>query len=102
MGYSFTAQWLKGALNNASDALSCNPVTDPSPQDLLAETEFDNTSAPSPAKIRAITTTVPETTRIQNLKQMAEVDPVYQKLKHYIISGFPIHRQQLPDECKRF
>jgi len=41
MGYSFTAQWLKGALNNASDALSRNPVTDPSPQDLLAETELD-------------------------------------------------------------
>ena len=102
MGYSFTAQWLKGTLNNAPDALSRNPVNDPSPQDLLAETELDYSLAPSPAEIRAITTTDPETTRIQNLKQMAEVDPVYQKLKHYIISGFPTHRQQLPDDCKRF
>lgn len=64
------------------NALSRNPVTDPSPQDLLAETELDYTYldytlAPSPAEIRAITTTAPETTRIQNLKQMAEVDPVY-------------------------
>lgn len=77
MGYSFTAQWIKGALNNATDALSHNPVTDPSPQDLSAKTELDYTLAPSPAEIRAITTTAPETTHIQNLKQMAEVDLVY-------------------------
>ena len=102
MGYNFTAQWLKGALNNAPDALSRNPVTDPSPQDLLAESELDSTPAPSQAEVRAFTATDSETLRVQQLKQMAEDDPVYQKIKHYIISGFPPHRQQLPDDCKRY
>jgi len=29
MDYSFTAKWIKGEGNNAPDALSCNPVSDP-------------------------------------------------------------------------
>ena len=32
MAYNFTAQWVKGTLNNAPDALSRNPVSDPLPQ----------------------------------------------------------------------
>ena len=37
MGYSFTAEWVKGARNNAPDALSRSPVSDPEQEDLLAE-----------------------------------------------------------------
>ena len=33
MGYNFTAEWLKGSNNSAPDALSRNPVSDPSPHD---------------------------------------------------------------------
>jgi hypothetical protein len=102
MGYNFTAEWLKGAANVAPDALSRHPVSDPLPQDLLGESEFNNTPTASLAEIRAITSTDPETLRTQNLRQIAEGDPVYQKLKHYIINGFPTHRQELPDECKAY
>ena len=37
MAYNFTAEWVKGSLNNAPDALSRNPVSDPEPTDMLAE-----------------------------------------------------------------
>ena len=29
-------------------------------------------------------------------------DPQYQKLKHYVTHGFPMHRHQLPSECRRY
>lgn len=81
MGYNFTAEWLKGASNSAPNALSRHPVTNPVPQDLLGESEFDNTPATSPAEVRAITATDPETLRIQNLKQIAG-GPETQALRH--------------------
>jgi len=37
MAYNSTAQWLKGANNNAPDTLSRHPVCDPQPADTLAE-----------------------------------------------------------------
>ena len=102
MGYNFTAEWLKGALNNAPDALSRNPVADPTPQDILGETELDNTPAVSTAEVRAVSNTEAETLRIHNLKQIAAEDSTYQQLKHYIVNGFPTHRRQLPDGCKGY
>lgn len=57
MGYTFTATWLKGTLNNAPDALSRNPTADPLPEEALAESEIDKITAMSTAEIRAITST---------------------------------------------
>ena len=37
MTYNFTTEWVKGTKNDAPDALSRNLVTDPSPEDSLAE-----------------------------------------------------------------
>ena len=42
MGYNFTAEWLKGSNNHALDALSRNPVSDPSHHDMLAEIDVLN------------------------------------------------------------
>ena len=41
MGYNFTAQWLKGANNEAADALSHHPHQQPADGDDLAEYEMD-------------------------------------------------------------
>lgn len=41
MGYNFTAQWLKGANNEAGDALSRHPYHPPNQGDDLAEYEID-------------------------------------------------------------
>ena len=54
MGYYFTAKWIKGALNNAPDALSRHPVTDPLPGDLHAEHDLENELGISTAEIHAI------------------------------------------------
>ena len=35
MAYNFATEWVKGTKNDAPDALSRNPVTDPSPEDVL-------------------------------------------------------------------
>ena len=40
-GYNFTAQWLKGSNNGASDALSRHPYQQPADGDDLAEQEID-------------------------------------------------------------
>ena len=37
MVYNFTAEWIKGKKNHASDKLSRNPLLDPEKADTLAE-----------------------------------------------------------------
>ena len=100
MGYTFTAAWLKGALNNAPDA-SRNPTADPQPEEALAESEIDQETALSAAEIRAVTSTE-ESLRLTKIRKAADNDLEYQKLKSYITSGCPQRRQQLPPECWRY
>ena len=57
IGYNFTAQWLKGSYNNAPDALSRNPVSDPIPYDALAELDILDQPDISISEIRASTAT---------------------------------------------
>ena len=53
MGYHFTAQWVKGAVNGISDALSRYHISDPTPQEMLAEQDSDEVEI-SIAAIRAV------------------------------------------------
>ena len=55
MAYNFTTEWVKGTKNDAPDALSRNPVTDPSPDDSLAELDSFSRPTPSFAEIRSLT-----------------------------------------------
>ena len=76
MGYNFTAKWIKGALDNAPDALSCHPITDPLPGDLHAEHDLDNELGISIAEIRAISG-VHESFRLEELRRHADQDCCY-------------------------
>ena len=99
MAYNFMAEWLKGSKNDAPDALSRNPVSDPEPHELLAELDVDNNPDTSLAEIRSINN---ESLRLQELREHSEQDPEYQELKNFILNGFPSHRSQLPENCKRY
>ena len=83
MGYNFTAEY------NAPDVLSRNPVADPTPQDILGETELDNTLVVSTAEVRAVSNTEAETLRIHNLKQIAAEDSTYQKMNTILLMASP-------------
>ena len=102
MGYNFTTKWIKGALNNAPDALSRNPASDPQPHEMLAESDIDNSIAISSAEIRAMTDLNQESLRLQDMRKIAEDDLQYQRLMHYIVHRFPKHRRQLPTDCRRY
>ena len=102
MGYNFTAEWIKGSLNNAPDALSRNPVSDPQPPEILGEHDMDNNPENTLLEIRAMANDHQENVRLQELRERAKEDHVYQQLRHYILNGFPGHRSQLPHECQRF
>ena len=102
MAYNFTTQWLKGANNNAPDALSCHPVCDPQPTETLAEIDIHNNPEMSFAELRAITDTQSESLRLQELCKHAEQDEEYQLLRTFILNGFPKHRKQLPESCRRY
>ena len=102
MGYNFTAEWLKGKNNHAPDALSRNPVSDPQPQEMLAEQDGFDDPEMSIAEIRAVINDNTESIRLQDLRRHAESDQEYDQLRHYIINGFPDHRNQLPETCKRY
>ena len=57
----------------------------------------------STTEIWAITTSEsPTSARLEELRQQAAQDPEYQQLLAVILNGFPDHRQQLPDSCRRF
>ena len=97
MAYNFTAEWLKGTKNDAPDALSRNPVSDPQPHELLAELDVDNNPDTSFAEIRSVTN---ESLRLQDLRKHSDQDSEYQHLKNFILNGFPSRRNQLPETCK--
>ena len=102
MGYNFTAEWLKGSNNNAPDALSRNPVSDPSHKDILAELDLIDQLEVSISEIRATTNKGHATPYLETLCKIAQDDVEYQQLQHFILDGFPDHRSQLPDSCKRY
>ena len=102
MGNSFTTEWVKGALNNAPDALSRNPSADPSPDELLAERDIDNLKAATTVDIRAIVGGDQDSPHLQDLRKAAENDQEYQQLKHFIHNGFPDHPHALRDACKKY
>ena len=92
MAYNFTAEWIKGKKNDAPDALSHNPVSDPENTDTLAE--LDNNGHPdmSFAELRTLYGDTTESLHLQDLRKYAEEDPEYQQLQHFILQGFPAHR----------
>ena len=69
MGYAFTAEWVKGTRNNAPGALSRSPVSDPEPEELLAE------GLASPAEVRALTSIgLHVSLQLTDLHHLAEQD----------------------------
>ena len=101
MAYNFTAEWIKGCLNDAPDALSRNPVSDPAPMEMLAERSEDGGDEVSVAEIRAAEGGQ-ESVRLETLRRCATEDDQYRRLLHYIREGFPEHRHQLPEDCRSF
>ena len=104
MGYKFTAQWLKGASNEAADALSRHPYQQPADGDDLAEHEIDTHHsqaavyrAPSVAQLRS--STLPpseeENLQLQELRQHADQDQDYEALKSVITEGFPNQKSSI-------
>ena len=102
MAFDFRANWQKGSTNHAPDALSRDPVNMPSPEELLAEGDEENNQEPSAAEIRAIHRDGLESTRLQELRNLAEADDEYQRLKDYVLKGFPDHRHSLHECCKHY
>ena len=96
MGYAFAAEWVKGAQNNAPDALSRSPCqTQNHAGELLAE------GLASSAEVRALTNSGQhDSLRLTDLRHIAEQDDEYQQLKHYIEVGFPQKRKQLTTKCQ--
>ena len=96
MPFGFTAEWVKGTLNQAPDALSRNPVSNPLPQDYLAK------KWATCAEIRAITAGGDESVRIEEIRKHATGDEEYQQIRKFIVEGFPKHRSELPELCRRY
>ena len=77
ISYNFTTKWLKGSKNEAPDALSCNPVSDPEPTDTLAELDVNDRAEMSIVEIRALHGETHENRHLQDLQQQAEQDEEY-------------------------
>ena len=102
MAYNYTAQWLKGSKNDAPDALSRHPLHDPEVTDALAELDTNDDPEMSLTEIRAVGDQHHESLRLQEIHKHAEQDEQYQLLQNFILKGFPKHRRQLPESCRRY
>ena len=102
MVYNFTAQWVKGCKNDAPDALSRNPVLHPQTEDTLAEYDPQNHPEMSTMEVRAISNANPPATRLQDLRYHAAQNPEYQLFQKLVLNGFPAHRNQLQESCRRY
>ncbi len=102
MAYNFTAEWRKGKQNDAPDALSRNPVSDPKPHEMLAEYDVWGDPEMSNAELRAIANDGQESARLQDLRRYADHNPEHQQLRDLIINGFPDHHSQMLEACKRY
>ena len=100
MVYNFTTEWVKCTKNDAPDALSRNPVTDPSPEHSFAKLDTLSQPDPSFAEIRTLVQTESMPYRLENLRKHAQEDTEYQIFQYFILYGFPPHHNQLPDTCK--
>lgn len=72
------------------------------PQDSLGEQDHSNTSELSCAEIRAILVPGKDSIRIEALRECAAEDEEYQQLLKIILEGFPKHRGNLPELCRRY
>ena len=102
MAYSFSAKWIKGSINDAPDALSRNPVSDPSNEDHLAEYDAQNEPEMSITEICTLTSHEHHNLQIQDVRHHSAHDPEYQQLYKIIVEGFPDHRSQLPESCRPY
>ena len=102
MGYNFTAHWVKGSKNDRPDALSHHPVQDPEMTDTLAKLDIHDDPDMSIAEIRAVSDQHNESLHLQELRKHAEQDEQYQVLRSFILNGFPKHRKQLPESCRKY
>ena len=96
--YSFTASWHKGVEHCAPDALSRAPISDPMPDEEVAE------DALHAAVVAALTATSEDGARIAPLQDRtldavraaAARDPEYTALRDTVLDGFPEHRFEAP------
>ena len=102
MAYNFTAEWCKGSKNKAPDALSCSPASDPLSTEMVAEVDAFNNQEMSIAELWAHTSDNTVNTPLNHLCKAAEQDEEYQMLKGFILNGFPTHRHQLPEPCRKY
>ena len=77
MAYNFTAQWLKGSKNDAPDALSRHPVSDPQTYEALAELDIHDNPDISLSEIRVISDQSNKSLRLQELCTYSEQDEEY-------------------------
>ena len=102
MPYNFKVEWVKGTLNQAPDALSRYPVSDPVVQEAFGEHDHNDTSALSCAEIRTILVPGEDSFRIEALRKCAFEDEEYQQLQKIFLEGFPKHRSELSEPYRRY
>jgi len=102
IAYNFTAEWQKSSQNDAPDALSGNPVSDPQPQDMLAKHDIYNQPGISIREIKIDTDDGHDSPHLWDLRRCAANDEEYQQLLNTILSGFPDHRSQLPEPIQHY
>jgi transposase InsO family protein len=102
--YSFTASWQCGKDHALADALSRAPVSDPSPEDCLAEAKNESAVSFGIRKVASnlVGSSDPTDPYLQEIKMLAEDDPEYQELIGFVTAGFPSSSKDLPAACQPF
>jgi len=93
----------KGEQASRAGALSRHPNDDPQREDTVAEYHPQLEPEASISEMRSLLSTGPTLpVRFQELQDKVAQDHEYQELHSTILNGFPAHRHQLPETCKRY
>ena len=102
LAYSFQAKWQKGKDNDAADALSRHPCSQPNPGEDMAEYDIDVHGSVRGLQLAELQALHEHNLRLQEVYDYASNDQEYQDLLQLIQTGFPDHKGDLPSNLKKF
>ena len=105
LAYNFIATWLKGKNNDAADALSSHPCSQPNPGEDMVEFDVDVHGSLSSVRCLQLTELIAlhgDNICLQELHDYAHNDCEYQDLVQLIQTGFPDHKGDHPLTLKKF
>ncbi len=101
MHLQYTVKWVKGTENIEADCLSRAPHAKPKFSDQLDEDEEEDVHI-AQIQVNEVCSSELRDERLKELRAFADVNPEYTALASLIRSGFPVKKEDVPEDLQKF